>query len=215
MKKLLFLGAVALFGALNAQSAGFEGTTFISGQAQVSTVNSRAFDAKQTNYTVMPVLGTFVSPTVAIGGGLGVTGSVSETIQNFGGNSLDTKTSTTAFVAMPFVRKYWDLSNKLYLFGQVDVPLYFGKEKTDVTIPSDLQSLFPSGSLNSERNFTSYGVYFRPGLDYFVNNKWTFEATIGAVGYSNMKYENEKSTDQFDFGVNLSSITFGVKYLFK
>jgi hypothetical protein len=54
----------------------------------------------------------------------------------------------------------------------------------------------------------------KPGLDYFLNKNWTIEATIGEFGYSNFKYKNAKSVDNYNFGLDLSSVGIGVKYVF-
>ena len=54
----------------------------------------------------------------------------------------------------------------------------------------------------------------KPGLDYFLNKNWSIEATIGEFGYSNYKPKDGDATNNYNFGLNLSSVTFGVKYVF-
>lgn len=196
------MGAIAFFGMANAQSTGFKGTSFVTGQVGFSSTKDNSTNAKTSSVTVMPAMGYFISPTVAIGGALGVQSNTNE--RSYGGTTTyTTKTTNTAFVIMPFARKYWGLGEKLYFFGQLDVPLAWGKVKMEET-----------GAVATEAKYSSWGINVRPGLDYFVNSNWTFEATVGSLGYNSSKPEGGKSSDTFDLGVNLSSITFGVKYLF-
>jgi outer membrane protein W len=66
------------------------------------------------------------------------------------------------------------------------------------------------------KKYTSIGVNVKPGLDYFLNKNWSIEATIGEFGYKNFKYKEEgaKALNNYNVGLNLSSVSFGVKYIF-
>jgi len=64
------------------------------------------------------------------------------------------------FILQPLARKYWSISDNFFLFGQADIPLEFGD------------------------GHTGYGFNLRPGIDYFVTNKLTLEATFGQFGYN-------------------------------
>lgn len=189
---------IAAFGLASAQSTGFEGTSFISGQVEYNRTNNNGSNTTVDNFAILPSVGTFVTPTIAVGGALGYQSSIVENT-----TAITTKNTNSAFVIMPFARKYWSLGEKLFVFGQLDVPMAFGKVKNEVA------------GVSTEANYTSFGVNLRPGLDYFVNNNWSFEATIGQFGYNSFKPEGGSSTDNFGIGLNLNSITFGVKYLFK
>ncbi len=208
MKKLLFMSAVVAFSTAHAQSAGLEGTTYITGQAMVSTSKDNNTGTTATEFSVVPMMGHFITPTVVIGAGLGYQGSTMSIDTDMLGFPASAKLTSSAFVVMPFVRKYWDLGTKLYIFGQLDVPLEFGTVKTEANAA-------PLGSFSSEDNYTAYGINIRPGLDYMINNNWTVEATIGAIGYNSVNPKDGESMDNFTFGVNLNQVTFGVKYLFK
>ncbi|WP_370901488.1 outer membrane beta-barrel protein [Chryseobacterium gossypii] len=199
MKKLLLAGAVALFGLSNAQIA--KGTTYLSGQVNYTSTQDNNTDAKTEDFKIVPTVGYFVGTNIAVGLGVGyVNGSTTQYI-----NNAKVKNTTDAFVVAPFARKYWTLGEKLYIFGQLEVPMAFGKDKREADAPY----------ADSENKFTSIGVNVKPGLDYFLNKNWSIEATIGEFGYNNFKYKDaDKSTDNFNFGLNLSSVTFGVKYVF-
>jgi opacity protein-like surface antigen len=200
MKKLLMAASIAVFGLSAAQSTGLQGTSFVSGQVQYNRTENNNNNASQDSFAILTTVGTFITPSIVIGGAIGYQSTTAE--QTVG--AIKSKNTDGAFVIMPFARKYWGLGEKLYFFGQLDVPLAFGKVKQEVT-----------GLASNSTNYTSFGVNVRPGLDYIVNSNWTFETTIGQFGYNSTKPEGGKSIDNYGFGLNLSSITFGVKYLFK
>lgn len=227
MKKILLAGAVALFGLSNAQIA--KGTVYVSGQVGFSQESNNNTDKKVSEFNIVPTVGYFVNTNLAVGLGVGyrngkTTFEKSET--NTSGTTvttLDAKTKdiNNAIVVEPFVRKYWTLSDKLYFFGQLSVPMEFGSGKdkvegsTTVTTPSGTTTTSVSTSTDKAKS-TSIGVSIKPGLDYFLNKNWTIEATIGEFGYNNKKYNTDgaKSVDNYNFGVNLSTVTIGVKYVF-
>ena len=149
MKKLLLTAGIAAFGLASAQS-GFEGTSFVTGQVQYNRTSNNATDTTVDTFAILPAAGTFITPTIAIGGALGYQSTI---VENTLG-PITTKNTDGAFVVMPFVRKYWGLGEKLFIFGQLDVPMAFGKVKSEVT-----------GLGSTSTNYSSYGVNIRPGLD--------------------------------------------------
>ncbi|WP_419870697.1 outer membrane beta-barrel protein [Chryseobacterium sp. CT-SW4] len=200
MKKILFASAIALFGLANAQTtekSGFEGRVFLMGQVGYESTDNNNNNVTTNNFSIVPTVGYFVSPTVAVGLGIGY---VNATTKN---ETIDTKYINDAFKVMPLARKYWGLGDKLYIFGQLAVPMEWGTDKTKV-----------AGSETSKAKYSSYGVQIAPGLDYFLTNNWSVEATIGAFGYQNTKYKGAESLDNYNFGLNLSNIQLGVKYIF-
>jgi outer membrane protein W len=200
MKKLVLAGAIALFGLSNAQIA--KGTTYISGTVSYAGEKNNEADTNKDTFKVIPTVGYFVGTNLAVGLGVGYQSKSEKS--NFPGNTYE-KTTQSAFVVEPFVRKYWNLGEKLYFFGQLSVPMAFGTEKYEAT------------GVNSDKTkFNSFGVAVKPGLDYMVNKNWSFEATIGNFGYQTTKgdYDGAKSTDNYNFGLNLKEVQFGVKYIF-
>ena len=238
MKKLLLASAVALFGLSNAQIA--KGTTYVSGQVGFSQANDNNEDKKVSEINIIPTVGYFVNTNLAIGLGVGYKHNKTQkdtyssvAVPNpLGGNITtinegNTKNIDNSIVVEPFIRKYWTLGEKLYFFGQLSVPMEFGSGKeelngkttviTDANPTNPASTVVTSNSTSSDKaKFNSFGVSIKPGLDYFLNKNWTIEATIGEFGYNTRKYDYEgaKSQDNFNFGVNLSSVTLGVKYVF-
>lgn len=220
MKKILLAGAVALFGLSNAQIA--KGTTYLSGSVGYSQEETNNGNYKKENFNVLPTVGYFVNTNLVIG--LGVGYQTEKTTETSTSSVLNTTTVSEditkkpAFVVAPFVRKYWTLSDKLYFFGQLAVPMQFGKtkvESNDVTTTTTSAGVSTTTtSVSSEAKYTKIGVTVKPGLDYFLNKNWSIEATIGEFGYSNYKPKDGDATNNYNFGLNLSSVTFGVKYVF-
>lgn len=200
MKKLLLASAIALFGLSNAQIA--KGTTYLSGTLSYSSTENNNNNRKDNELKLVPTVGYFVGTNLAVGVGVGYTDSTAKT-ETETGHSKFTK---SAFVVEPFVRKYWTLGEKLYIFGQLSVPMQFGNDKNEVSVNNT--------TVSSKEKFNSYGVSIKPGLDYFLNKNWTIEATIGDFGYSNFKYKDAKSVDNYKFGLDLASVGIGVKYVF-
>lgn len=214
MKKVFLIGALALFAAANAQIA--QGTMFISGQVSYAgsdnklSSNSGSEDGvKENSFAVAPTFGYFVAPNLAVGVSVGYSSSTSEPGDLFGDN-FD-KSTVSAFTVEPLVRKYWNVSDNFLLFGQLSVPMSFGNMKGEEKGHDDVKG-----------NVNSFGVVVRPGIDYIIAPNWTIEATIGEFGYrsTTAKPDNnpdnfKNTTNNYNFGLNLGSVTFGVKYLFK
>jgi outer membrane immunogenic protein len=217
MKKVLMAGAIALFGLSNAQIAA--GTTYLSGSVGYSQQERNNGNNKTENFNVLPTVGYFVSNNFAIGLGIGYqTQKDTNIVNNFmvpGATIVTTnEVKQPAFVVAPFARKYWTLGDKLYIFGQLAVPMQFGKTETESTTVTTSGSSVTTASSSSEAKYTQVGVTVKPGLDYFLNKNWSIEATIGEFGYNNFKPKDGDATNNYSFGLNLSTVTFGVKYVF-
>jgi len=179
MKKTILLAVITLFAFSNVfaqeeESKGLQGAWWGMGTFQFSD------DETTSSYTILPIVGNFIAPTVTVGLGAGYMSTETE-----GSEAVD------AFIVMPLVRKYWSVSDNFYLFGQADVPFTF----------SDA--------------YDGFGVNLRPGIDYFIGGKWTIEATFGQFGYNSIKYEGaDDSVGTTSLGFDMTSIQFGLKYLF-
>lgn len=200
MKKILLAGAVALFGLSNAQIA--KGTTYVSGTLNFSSTENNNNNRTDNELVLVPTVGYFVASNVAVGVGVGYASATNKV----DGDITDTKFTKSAVVVEPFVRKYWTLGEKFFIFGQLSVPMQFGTDKNETSTNNT--------SVTTKDKFNSFGVSVKPGLDYFLNKNWTLEATIGEFGYSNFKYKDAKSVNSYNFGLDLASVGIGVKYVF-
>ena len=124
MKKTILLVIITIFAftTMNAQdeekkAAGLKGAWWGLGQLEYS--NNSDGDVDTSSFTILPVVGNFISPTVTVGLGLGYTS------QKVGDDD-----AVDAIIVMPLVRKYWGITDKFYVFAQGDVPLRFNDSST-------------------------------------------------------------------------------------
>lgn len=208
MKKLFLLGVLSLSTLfVNAQD-GLKGTWFAGGQLAFGSDKNHleGIETKVTSTTVLPILGRFITPSVAVGGGLGYMGGKTE----MNGSDLS---KTNSFVIKPLVRKYWNISGGLFFFGQAAVPVIFGNKKTYVEGPE------------VKSNTSSAYLELSPGFDYVVKSWLTIETsfTVLRTGYSRVKPKNGDADTSFSFNANpfssvddrkIGELQVGVKFLF-
>jgi len=203
MKKILLV-AVALLGlTVNAQdkkeSKGLEGIWWTAGQ--VSFDSSKTGSAKSDSNMILPIVGTFISPDVTIG--LGIGNIASKTVNGAGVTTAEGST----FVVKPLVRKYWNVSGGLFFYGQAALPVMMGKDKI------------------TDGKTSSFGLELAPGFDYVVNKWLTVETsfTVFNVSSSTSTPKVGDKTTTFGFNANpmnsvsdrqLGNLQVGVKFLF-
>jgi hypothetical protein len=202
MKKLFLLAGIALMSLnVNAQEKedkGLEGVWWAAGQ--VSFSSSKTGDAKTTSNMILPIVGTFISPSVTVAAGVGVISGKTDT-----GSAITSETST--IVIKPLVRKYWNISGGLFFFGQAALPVTFGKDKV------------------ADSKSSSFALEVSPGFDYIVNKWLTVETSFSIfnVGSTTFTPDSGDKTTTFGFNANpmnsvgdrqLGNLQVGVKFLF-
>lgn len=202
MKKLFLLAGIALMSLnVNAQEKedkGLEGVWWAAGQ--VSFSSSKTGDAKTTSNMILPIVGTFISPSVTVAAGVGVISGKTDT-----GSAITSETST--IVIKPLVRKYWNISGGLFFFGQAALPVTFGKDKV------------------ADSKTSSFALEVSPGFDYIVNKWLTVETSFSIfnVGSTTFTPDSGDKTTTFGFNANpmnsvgdrqLGNLQVGVKFLF-
>ena len=203
MKKVLFVMALALMNlSMNAQD-GLKGTWFAGGQ--LSYGQTKAGSDKVNNTMILPIIGTFVSPDVAIGAGLGYIGG-----KNYNEDKT-AKLKTNSFVFKPLVRKYWNITGGLFFYGQAALPVIIGNVKVD--------------GADGKTNTTAIGLELSPGFDYVINSWLTIETsfTIFSMGYNRAKVKGGDAATTFEINANpfnsigdreVGALQVGVKFLF-
>lgn len=177
MRKLLLFALLFAFTFnINAQeeSKGLEGAWWALGQLEYNDNES----TDTNTFGILPVVGTFISPSITVGLGVG-----------YSSTKVGDADAVDAITIMPLVRKYWNISDKFYIFGQADVPV-----------------LIYDGA-------TGYGFNLRPGIDYFVSSRLTLEATFGQFGYNMVKPDDGDAVGTTSLGFNSMNINFGLKLL--
>ncbi|WET03254.1 hypothetical protein [Flavobacterium sp. YJ01] len=185
MKKIVTLVSIVLFGlTAKAQDAsqGLKGAWFAT--SQFGYQQTKTGDVKGTNLSVLPIVGTFITPSVAVGAGIGYINIKS---QGYDDASPDLKTlgNTNLFVFQPLARKYWNVAGSLYFFGQAAIPVITGKEK------------------ESNLKVNQVGVSVSGGFDYFVTKNFSVEFSYDLVNFTSttLKPENGEKTTVTNFGL--------------
>lgn len=202
MKKILLIAGIVLLsfkGFAQEKNQGLQGTWWVAGQ--VSFDSEKTGDAKTTSNMILPIVGYFVAPTVTLGVGVG---NISSKTDNASG--VTTADSNT-IVVKPLIRKYWNLSGNLYLYGQAALPVMLGKDKI------------------SDSKSTSVGLEVAPGFDYILNKWMTIETSFTILNFSSTTItpDTGDKTTKIGFNVNpmnsvsdraLGNLQVGVKFLF-
>jgi outer membrane protein len=197
MKKLLLVGALALFAAVNAQETSTEGfakgSTFITGAVGFSSTSTG--DVKENQFTVSPSVGYFVTPNIALGARVGFDNATND-------NGV-TKAELNTFTAGVFGRYYWMPASRFSIFAEL------GADYVNVSYDNGV-----AGSSKSKAN--GFAAELAPGISYFLSSNFALEAKVGVLGYGSVKpdYAGAESTDNFNVGVNLNDIKLGLVYKF-
>jgi hypothetical protein len=185
MKKIVTLVSMVLIGlTAKAQdsSQGLKGAWFAT--SQFGYQQTKTGDVKGTNLSVLPIVGTFITPSVAVGAGIGYINIKSE---GYDMVSPDLKTlgNTNLIVIQPLVRKYWNVAGSLYFFGQAAIPVITGKEK------------------ESNLKVNQVGVSVSGGFDYFVTKNFSVEFSYDLANFTSttLKPENGEKTTVANFGL--------------
>jgi hypothetical protein len=142
-----------------------------------------------TSFKILPSLGYFVSDKIAIGGTLGY-------VQNGSGSGI-VNTATNDFIVGLFGRYYMKPKSQFTFFGQ------------------GLLSFVSSSPQTGNGSSTTFGLGFSPGLNYFVSNRFSLEATFGEIGFKSTSVSGGGSSNTgFNFGFDLTDIGFGLNYKF-
>ncbi|MDK2770774.1 MAG: porin family protein [Flavobacterium sp.] len=194
MKKVL-LSAVAIFAFAfaNAQevettdNGGFaKGNVFVSGAVSFSSEKD-----VQNTFVIAPKAGYFVSDNIAVGLQVGYTTT-----------KYDTPDATdNTFSVGAFGRYYFTPASKFSLFGD----LGFTYDNYD------RESLAGFGYNGKGDGFT---VAIKPGINYFLSNHFSLEASVAALSYETTKPDGGSSSDRFFVGGDWTNVSFGVIYKF-
>lgn len=196
MKKVL-LSAVALvaFTFANAQEEkpagnGFsKGDVFLSGAFSVGS--EKTGDATSNGFEIEPKIGFFVSENIAVGAKLGFKSDKAD-------NGVVDTQDKAAVTAGVFGRYYFTPASQFSLFGQ----LGFDYSSVDNKL--------------ADYKENEFGLGLGLGLNYFVSDNWSIEATWAGLGYTSNDNGGNGADNTSNFGLNadLRAISFGVNYKF-
>ena len=158
MKIIIVLSALAsVCFTASAQNKGLKGTWFAT--SQFGYQQSKTGNVKSTNFTILPIVGNFVTPSVAVGLAIGYVNVKSET-----GAAVNANTGLV--VVEPLVRKYWNVAGGLYFIGQFAAPVITGKEK------------------ESDLKVSQFGLSASGGFDMVLGKHFTVEFSYNLANFS-------------------------------
>jgi len=183
MKKLLLVAGIAIL-SLTAQaqekSQGLKGAWFAT--AQIGYQQSKTGDVKSTNTMILPIVGTFVTPSVAVGAGIGY---LNVKADNADVNGTPVDLNSKLYVIQPLARKYWNVAGSFYFFGQLATPIITGKEET------------------TNLKISQFGATLSSGFDFFVTKNFSVEFSYNLINFSQttLKPDGGEKTTITDFSV--------------
>lgn len=212
MRKILTLASIVLMGlTAKAQETGqgLKGAWFAT--SQFGYQQTKTADVKNTSLSVLPIVGTFITPSVAVGAGIGYINIKAD-------SNTGTAAKTDLIVIEPLARKYWNVAGSLYFFGQLAAPIITGKEK------------------ESELKVSQFGLSVSGGFDYFVTKNFSVEFSYDLANFTSTTLDPKtgEKTTVTNFGLahvanvesfyngalggsnpNLTSpLSFGFKFIF-
>lgn len=197
--KYAFTIACCLFLASSAQAQFQRGDSFVTGSIGIETGDNLpfVFAGNGTSFTLAPGFGHFLSDRFAL-------------VLSAGYRSTSTDfISTRFFNFRPSLRYYKEVSTSFGLW------LDFGP---DLTIGSSTRDV----SANDQETFDilAFSMDFRPGIYYFLGERFALEASIGSLGYLFVR-EEARDTDlvsnRHGFSASLQSSiggSIGLSYFF-
>ncbi|WP_432708077.1 outer membrane beta-barrel protein [Pedobacter sp.] len=190
MKKLL-LSLVAVFAfAFATQAQTEKGNVLLGGNVGFKTWKATDAAKHDVNFTIAPKAGYFVGDNVAIGADLGYKSDKSVSL-----NYLDQSIEVS-----PFGRYYVGLNDRFKFFGQLAVPMAFGKEKF---VDDNGKTGHKLGT------YTDINVNLAPGLAYYPSKKIGIELSVDGIGYNHSTWKDSSDGSKVksqSFGINANTL---------
>jgi opacity protein-like surface antigen len=188
-------GNISIGGTFNLQFSNIKNKT-----------NSTSVEGPSTfTFNLSPSAEYYLAQNLSAGLGLGYTFTKTSDYPN----SPNDVSKNSSFNIMPFARMYYNLGEKVNVFGQASINLGFGKTTNETTVGGITTSTFA--------NSTYFSIGLQPGLQYFITNNLSLEATVGFLGYNiNSTKSGNRTNSNSSLQLSFSSgIGFGVKYFLK
>ncbi|MEL4307684.1 outer membrane beta-barrel protein [Joostella sp. CR20] len=171
-------------------------------------------ESENIRFSIAPKTGYSFAKNWIVGVGIGYIYDRNKS-KYFENDSITEKSEYTSnsFSINPFVRRYISVGKNLTFFFQGETNFQYSKSKAKDFILTDP---------DNEDNFTSKSIFvgIRPGLNYFFNDHWALETTVGRAGYQHTNNDNDINnfgvyeSNRFFIDLNLTDVYFGVSYFF-
>jgi outer membrane protein len=190
MKKII-LGLSLVLAASFANAQFSKGNIYVTGDVGFHSENDKNDDTKHSGYHFSPAVSYLVTSNVAVGAKLNIGGEKTQI------GSVSSDSTSTGFGV--FGRYYFTPANKFSLFANLGF---------------DYNTTKPVSSVDFKSNEMSIGL--SAGMNYFVSNHLSLEASFGKLGYTSEKsnLSGDKGTSTFGLDLDMSSLSFGLNYKF-
>ncbi len=195
MKKII-LSAVVAFASLTANAQLWVGGSL---GFNYQNLDTPVGDLKTTSFSIAPELGYTLNDNWDIAIAL-----EESFISNKDGESAN------KFVVNPYARYTFAKTGKVGFF--VDLGASIGVQSNDIEYSGDADHVI-AGVEKSDDNTTEWGIGIRPGIKYAASDRVTLVASLGGLGFRQLKQGDWKLSD-VGFNVNGNALKFGVYYSF-
>lgn len=208
-KTLLVLGLLLM--AMSGVNAQIEaGKISVGGTLNVSSSSTKFKDGSSTNdgnkesqFTLGPQVGYFISDDISIGAGLAYQRTVGTSAVG------DIKTIRSNFYFSPFGRYHMPLGEKFYAFGEAKLNFGFGSAKRK-----------DDGNTDKIADVSSLGIALSPGVIFFPSERVGIELAFNLISFERTADKNPDNSDDktiyndFSFGPDLFAPSLGVQLYF-
>jgi hypothetical protein len=161
----------------------------------------------RTRFSLIPNIEYFLADNLSAGMGIGyeMTKSQTETPNS------QTTTKNGTFLISPYVKKYFNLGDNAYFYGQAILNFGLGKETNE----------FKAGTITTtnEDDNSSIGIGIVPGFRYDISEKIGLEAGIGFIGFTQYMDKSGAGANErrdisktFQFSIVPNTLTLGIRY---
>lgn len=217
-RKLLLLAVMGMLACSYANAQIKKGSVLLGGsvgfgrsQTEVKTIYAESSYKSDSRYFyALPALGIAIHDNLVLGGDLRYeNGKQSYT------STTSQKGKTTSYGAGAFIRKYWKVADKLYLFGNGGL----GYRYLDNYRPYEN----PANSIQEKSH--NINLSFYPGVSFAITRRVHLESSLPDmfnIGYTSATERNkatgQKISSRNSFGIgsslsNTSSFAVGVKFI--
>jgi len=208
MKKLLPLLITLSVLAFSVKAQTEKGTWTAGGLVELNTSKQDGAPKSNVYWNIAPSIGYFVAHNIEVGTSIGYYYSKYYTNVGSGGIITSASVKTTLFEVSPYARVYKNITDQFKFFGQLSVPLSFGKTREGGDITS-LEQI-------SNKNHT-VGAALSPGFVFFPGKKFGIEFSVNGISYNTLHYNNSdggvfNNTKTFNIGANFFAPKIGVKF---
>lgn len=203
MKKYLFSTLLLILISMNS-FAQITPKSYVVGGSSNFSFNSPGNNSLQlftTQFSIAPKFGKFVSEKWLLETSVGY-----NYFRYYSGTDIQSNDLKTNGINVQFgATRFFPIAERFYFTFTPNVQLGMNAQNSTTTI----------GEIVSESRSDQFqtGLQLVSGLSYFINKKWSVQATIGSFNYMATFNQNNTVGHQMDFSIIGNSFGIGVRYV--